>query len=138
MKYQLEQHKFKVDLEIPETTIWINGDKDSLDRALTNLISNSIKYSSKEKYLSIKLKIVDNNAIIEIADHGIGISMDDQKKIFNIFYRSQEKHIQSISGAGLGLAIVDHVMKAHKGHIDLLSNPGQGCKFTIRLPLVKI
>jgi signal transduction histidine kinase len=136
MKYQLEQHKFKVAVEIPDKVVYIQGDEDSLDRALTNLISNSIKYSSKERFLSIKLNLSDNHAAIEIADRGVGIGTDDQKKIFNIFYRSEEKHIQSISGAGLGLAIVNHVIKAHNGHVDLTSNPGQGSSFTLRIPIV--
>jgi signal transduction histidine kinase len=131
MKYQLEQHKFEVILEVPETQIYIQGDEDSLDRALTNLISNSIKYSTKEKNLSIKLNSSNNKATIEISDRGVGIEPEDQKRIFNIFYRSEEKNIQSISGAGLGLAIVDHVIKAHHGGIELESDPGHGCKFTI-------
>jgi signal transduction histidine kinase len=135
MKYQLSQHKFKVDVELPDTLIYIQGDEDSLDRALTNLISNSIKYSTKEKYLSIKLNSSNNHAMIEIADRGIGIDPEDQKRIFDIFYRSEEKHIQSISGAGLGLAIVDHVVKAHQGKIELESKPGQGSRFTIWIPI---
>jgi two-component system phosphate regulon sensor histidine kinase PhoR len=137
MKYQLSQYKFKVDVELPDTLIYIQGDADSLDRALTNLISNSIKYSTKEKYLLIKLNSSNNQAMIEIADRGIGIDPEDQKRIFDIFYRSEEKYIQSISGAGLGLAIVDHVVKAHQGKIELESKPGQGSKFTIWIPINK-
>jgi len=135
MKYQLLQHNFNVNLEIPDTQIIIQGDEDSLDRALTNLISNSIKYSTKEKYLSIKLFSPNNHATIEITDHGVGIDPDDQKKIFNIFFRSEEKHIQSVSGAGLGLAIVDHVIREHQGTVELESHPGKGSTFIIRFPI---
>jgi signal transduction histidine kinase len=137
MKYQLEQYKFVVDLEIPEEQICIKGDEDSLERVLTNLISNSIKYSSKIKYISIILRLSDNHAIIEISDQGVGIDPKEQKRIFDIFYRSENEYIQSVSGAGLGLAIVDHVIKAHHGTIKLESAPGQGSKFTIRIPMVK-
>jgi signal transduction histidine kinase len=135
MKYQLSQHEFKIDVDLPDVQINIQGDEDSLDRALTNLILNSIKYSTKEKYLSIKLRSHDNHALIEIADKGVGIDPEDQKRIFNIFYRSEKKHIQTISGAGLGLAIVDHVVKAHQGKIKLESKPGEGSRFTIRIPI---
>ena len=137
MKYQLSQHEFKVELELPDVQVTIQGEENSLDRALTNLISNSIKYSTIEKYLSIKLESLDNYALIEIADKGVGIDPEDQKSVFTIFYRSEKKHIQSISGAGLGLAIVDHVVKAHQGKIELESLPGQGSKFTIRIPMAK-
>jgi signal transduction histidine kinase len=135
MKYQLEQYKFEVELDIPDKTIVISGDEDSLDRALTNLISNSIKYSPKEKYLSIKLGLSGQEAYIEVKDKGIGIDKIDQKKIFDIFYRSEEQHIKSISGAGLGLAIVDHVIKAHRGKIELKSSTGKGSTFIVRLPI---
>jgi len=137
MKYQLSQYKFEVNVELPDTQIFILGDQDSLDRVLTNLISNSIKYSTKDKYLSIKLSSSDNHAVIEIIDHGVGIEQEDQTKIFDIFYRSEEKQIQSIGGAGLGLAIVDHVVKAHQGKIELESKPGQGSRFTIWIPINK-
>jgi signal transduction histidine kinase len=137
MKYQLEQYKFEVDLEIPEEQICIKGDEDSLDRMLTNLISNSIKYSSKIKFISIILRLSDNHAIIEVTDKGVGIDPKEQKRIFDIFYRSENEYIQSVSGAGLGLAIVDHVIKAHLGTLKLESTPGQGSKFTIRIPVVK-
>jgi len=137
MKYQLDQHKFAVELQMPASEIIIRGDLDSLDRAFTNLISNSIKYSSTQKNLLLKLYATENDAIIEIADKGVGIDPDDQKRIFNIFYRSGEKHIQSVSGAGLGLAIVDHVINAHRGKIELKSSLGQGSTFTIRLPMIK-
>jgi signal transduction histidine kinase len=134
MKYQLSQHKFQVRLNIPESPIFIQGDEDSLDRAFTNLISNSIKYSGKEKYLSINLTLEGSSTIVKIEDHGVGIHPDDQKRIFNIFYRSGLEHIQSVSGAGLGLAIVDHVIKAHHGKIELNSTPGEGTTFIIKLP----
>jgi len=133
-KYQLLQHEFNVNLELPEAQIIIQGDENSLERALTNLISNSIKYSTKDKYLSIKLTTSNNHALIEIADKGVGINPEDQKRIFNIFYRSEAKHIQSIGGAGLGLAIVDHVIKAHQGRIEVESKPMEGSRFTIWIP----
>ena len=137
MQYQLQQHHFKVELDLPADPIYIQGDEDSLDRALTNLISNSIKYSTKNKYLSIKMSISKSQAVIKIEDHGLGIHPDDQKNIFSIFYRSKGDHIQSISGAGLGLAIVDHVIKAHEGKIELNSTPGKGSSFILRLPIME-
>lgn len=135
MQYQLDQYGFKVDIRIPGNDIHIIGDEDSLSRAITNIISNAIKYSKKDRQLKLRLFTQDINAGIEISDKGIGIPTSEQKKIFNIFYRSSEIKIQSIGGAGLGLAIVSHVIQAHKGHIDLKSAPGSGSTFTLWIPL---
>jgi two-component system phosphate regulon sensor histidine kinase PhoR len=133
VQYQLRQYDFEVHLDLPENDIHLSGDQDSLDRALTNLISNAVKYSGENKYLSIRLFLKENTIGIEVADKGVGISPEDQEKIFEIFYRSNDKRIQEIGGAGLGLAIVDHFVKAHKGRIEIKSEPGQGSRFTIWL-----
>lgn len=134
MRYQLVQHSFKIDVELPDTPVFIRGDENALDRAITNIISNSIKYSTNEKYISIKLSSSKTQALIEVADKGLGINPEDQKQIFNIFFRSEQQHIQSISGAGLGLAIVDHVVKAHHGKVEIESNDNKGSRFKIWLP----
>ena len=133
VQYQLRQYDFEVHMDLPEDNIHLSGDQDSLDRALTNLISNAVKYSGKNKYLSIRLFLKNNTIGIEVADKGVGISPEDKENIFNIFYRSNDKHIQEIGGAGLGLAIVDHFVEAHKGRVELESEPGRGSRFTIWL-----
>ncbi len=74
-------------------------------------------------------------ALITIRDKGIGIAAADQKKIFNVFYRSQDSKVQSLGGAGLGLSLVTHFVKAHKGKIDLESELGKGSTFLLSLPI---
>ncbi len=138
MQYQLSQQGFEVRLVLPANKITIEGDEDSLDRAITNLISNAIKYSTKKKFLSVKLFTKDSQAAVEITDKGVGIPKADQQKIFDIFYRSEDEHIQTISGAGLGLTIVDHVVRAHRGKIEVDSTPGLGSRFTLWLPFKQI
>jgi signal transduction histidine kinase len=133
VQYQLRQYDFEVHMDLPEDNIHFSGDPDSLDRAITNLISNAVKYSGENKYLSIRLFSINNTIGIEVTDKGVGISPEEQEKIFEIFYRSNDKRIQEIGGAGLGLAIVDHFVKAHNGRIEIESEPGQGSRFTIWL-----
>jgi len=134
MQYELNLHHFKTRIELPEENICGFFDKDLLERAILNLISNAIKYSRREKYLAIRLITNGEETGIEISDKGIGIDPTEQKKIYDMFYRIRDKDIQAVGGAGLGLAIVHHVANAHKGRIGLESQPGKGSVFTLWLP----
>lgn len=136
MEYQLKQNHFTV------KTFWLNeikilADKDALAAALINLISNVIKYSEQDKYLKISADIENGYVVIGIEDHGIGISKIEQKKIFNTFYRSSDHKVQALGGAGLGLTLVRHIVKAHEGKIKVESKPGKGTRFNIHIPLGK-
>jgi len=133
MKYQLQQHQFRVDLHLSRKIPDIIADADALVQALTNLISNAIKYSGDIKYLAITTSLENNYAVIHVSDKGIGISPKEQKEIFKTFYRS--KNIKTQVGTGLGLSIVNHIMKAHRGKIKLKSSPGKGSTFSLFLPL---
>jgi len=135
MKYQLEENGFELNTQIPEDPIILSLDSDSIVEALTNLISNSIKYSLAEKHIFISVTYKKNFAIIRIKDRGVGISSADQKNIFDTFYRSEDKKIRSLGGAGLGLTLVQHIIEAHDGKIEVESELGRGSTFTIYLPL---
>jgi signal transduction histidine kinase len=135
MKYQLEQHAFKVDLNLIDQDIYLTADPDALIASLTNLISNAIKYSREEKYLSISISLTQEMLRICVEDKGVGISEEDQKHIFETFYRSRDDSIKAVGGVGLGLALVKHVVDAHKGKIELKSTPNKGTSFCIILPM---
>ena len=135
MKYQLDQHGYEVDLNLSEQKLIIPADGDAIVEALTNLISNAIKYSRDEKYISISASIEDNFAVIHVKDKGIGISLEEQDRIFDTFYRAEDEKIQSLAGAGLGLTIIRHIVEAHNGKIEVESSPGKGSKFSLYLPL---
>ena len=74
---------------------------------------------------------------VAIRDHGIGIQASEQKKIFEKFYRVGSALVHDVKGSGLGLSIVQHVVKAHGGRVEVASTPGEGTTFTIVLPLAK-
>jgi len=135
MRFQIKQHGFKTDVQLPEEDIVLSADRDALHEALINLIANAIKYTKSDKEIFVSAAMENNNVIISIADKGIGIAKEEQEKIFDTFYRSAEKHIQASGGAGLGLAIVSHIVNAHNGTITVSSRPGEGSIFTINLPL---
>jgi two-component system phosphate regulon sensor histidine kinase PhoR len=133
MKYQLQQHQFRIDLHLSRKIPDIIADADALVQALTNLISNAIKYSGDTKYLAITTSLENKYAVIHVSDKGIGISPKEQKEIFKTFYRS--KNIKTQVGTGLGLSIVNHIIKAHRGKIKLKSRLGKGSTFSLFLPV---
>jgi len=135
MHYQLLQRDFQVDFNRSEKEIFIVADNDALFAAILNIISNAIKYSVTEKYLGISVATEGRHVAIQIKDKGMGIASAEQTHIFETFYRSKEDKIQNMAGAGLGLTLVSHIIKAHHGEIKVTSRPGEGSTFTLLLPI---
>jgi len=113
------------------------GYEDQLYRLVMNLVSNAIQYSNAGGEVNLILESAANDAMIHIKDTGIGISPEDQTRIFNRFYRVNSDRSRTTGGAGLGLAIAEAIVKNHNGQIHLQSELGKGSIFTIRLPLTK-
>src|SRR5690606_28139953 len=111
------------------------GDSRVLVEALSNLLSNAIAYSPAGSHVGIGVK--HDGDIIEIAvtDQGLGISEEDQARIFERFYRADQARSRHTGGTGLGLSIVKHAIQRHGGEVRLWSREGQGSTFTIRLPV---
>jgi len=109
------------------------ADKALVVRMLTNLLSNAVKYSPEKSLITLRLKLEDGNAVLQVIDQGIGIEPDEQKHIFEPFYRSRSV-IDQVGGTGLGLSIVKDCVDLHGGTISVESAPGHGSTFTIRLP----
>lgn len=114
----------------------VMADRALLTVAVSNLITNAINYSPNGQPVSVTQKLVrDNVVLIRVTDRGIGIAPEDQKRVFERFYRVDKARSRSTGGTGLGLAIVKHVVANHGGSITLWSRPGTGSTFTIELPL---
>ncbi len=113
------------------------GDQDRLQQVLINLIDNAIKYSDLDQSVELVLEVTDQSALIHIHDHGIGIALPHQQRIFERFYRVDESMTRSRDGTGLGLAIAKSLIEGMDGRITLRSKPGEGSVFTISLPLWK-
>jgi signal transduction histidine kinase len=111
-------------------------DAKALSQVIHNLLSNALKYSSDSKEIRVVVRQQGGQAAISIADRGIGIPESEQKRIFEKFYRSESELVHNTKGAGLGLAIADHIVRAHGGRIAVSSKPGEGSCFTIFLPLL--
>lgn len=112
--------------------IW--GDIEAISETIINLIDNAIKYSKNEKRIIVRTKLEKNSIICEIEDFGIGISEDDQKKVFDKFFRATTENIHDTKGTGLGLSIVKSIMDEHNGKISLSSKIDLGSIFKLSFP----
>ena len=113
----------------------VQGDRSLLVTAISNLISNAINYSTVSMPVSISQKIVGDVIHVRVTDRGIGIAPEDQKRVFERFFRVDRARSRSTGGTGLGLAIVKHVVANHGGNITVWSRLGTGSTFTIELPI---
>ena len=114
---------------IPPVTV----DKELMRVAISNLMTNALKYSPAEKPVLVELEETPEAISVAVTDQGEGISPEEQARIFEKFYRSNNEVTASASGHGLGLAITQEIIRLHHGTITLESNPGEGSKFTIEL-----
>lgn len=133
--FHLINNGFKFDKEMNENIPKFKFDSEAISEAVINLIDNAIKYSTDKKYIKIKTDIVKDMATLEIIDKGIGISQEDQSKIFEKFYRVSTGLLHNTKGTGLGLSLVQHIISAHKGKIELKSKLGEGSSFKLLLPI---
>jgi two-component system phosphate regulon sensor histidine kinase PhoR len=109
----------------------ISGDAFHLERVFLNLFDNAIKYSKSQPKIEVNLYEKDNAAVVEITDNGIGIPGDEQKRIFDRFYRVSTGDLHNVKGFGLGLSYVKTIVELHGGKIEVESKPGKGSTFRI-------
>ncbi len=120
-------------LEITSRTA-VAHDRQAIGSVVLNLLINAYKYTRNEKKISVSVEDRDGQVIISVADNGIGIPRREAHRIFEPFYRVDSRLGSKSSGAGLGLAIVRHMVKAHRGEVLVESRENQGSCFTILLP----
>ena len=113
----------------------IHGDKEAMTEAIINLLDNAVKYSNHRKEITLRTGMRDGQTFVEITDKGVGISLKEQKAIFDKFYRVTNGEVHNVKGTGLGLALVKHIVEAHKGKIDLISAEGVGSTFRLSFPV---
>jgi len=109
-------------------------DADALTEALLNLLDNAVKYSPENKTVQVDLEYRVGQLRLAVKDQGIGITQKEQEHIFEKFYRAEDEFVRQAHGTGVGLAIVKHIVTAHKGSIEITSRPGRGATFAILLP----
>ena len=134
-RYHLEKKGFSIQEDIATDLPEMNFDGEAVASILVNLLSNAMKFSPKDKKVTIRLFKKNDNAVLQVADKGIGISHREISRIFKRFYRSKHEIVSESRGSGLGLTLVKHITEAHGGRIEVESEPGKGSIFSVILPL---
>ena len=120
-----------IPIEVIGEEAFVQGIPTLLEEMLVNLMDNSIKYNVEEGEITARIQKNKDKVVLEVADTGIGIPLEDQERIFERFYRVDKSHSKNISGTGLGLSIVKHIAAYHKAALSLESQVGKGT--TIRI-----
>lgn len=128
---------FTVETRIDENIPPVLADEDALRQALHNILDNAAKFSGREKNIDVAVTRQSNSVEIAVEDRGIGIPENEQKKVFEKFYRGKQASSVSPTGTGLGLTLVKHIMDAHGGDVVIRSQPGKGTCVSLILPLEK-
>ena len=121
-----------VALSAEHPRVWC--DKSALVDSLVNLLSNAYKYGGQPRKIEISTRMTEKTVNITVRDNGKGIARREHKRIFEKFYRVDDLLARQQEGSGIGLAIVQHVMRAHRGNVEVDSEPGRGSAFTLVLP----
>jgi two-component system sensor histidine kinase KdpD len=126
-----ESHPLRVDVS---TALVVHADGGFLKKVICNLLENAAKYSKPDTPITISAQRRGGSIAISVADRGVGIDPSEQALIFERFYRARS-HGEGTAGTGMGLAISRSIIEAHRGHIDVTSQPGQGSVFTFTIPI---
>jgi signal transduction histidine kinase len=136
-KFHLDEkgftHELRVDPGLPE----VLADPDAVAQALINLLENAVKYSPHQKQVRVQVGASDGRVRLSVSDRGVGISEEDQARVWEDYYRAREARALGTRGSGLGLSVVRHIVRAHKGSVELESRPGIGSTFTLVFPAAR-
>lgn len=125
-----------IELDLPDQPLMIEGDELRLEQVLQNLVQNAAKYSPQNDQIVIQVHTEADQVIIEVIDHGIGIPYEDQSMLFSQFFRAENAKTQHINGFGVGLYVVNEIVKQHNGTISVQSEENNGSTFRVQLPLM--
>ena len=123
--------------DIPEGLPPVHGDRDALASAVINLMDNALKYSPGQSQVLLAAHSKNGRLSISITDHGPGISLGEQARIFERFYRGGGELSRQVKGAGIGLSLVKRIVEDHGGDVSVVSHPGEGSSFTIDLKVAR-
>lgn len=129
------RHQFDLQAEQPAS---IRGSAQELHSAVSNLVSNAVRYTPRGGRIRIAWQIADGQGLISVEDNGIGIEAQHIQRLTERFYRVERGRSRETGGTGLGLAIVKHVLERHQAKLEIASRPGQGSIFTVRLPAPRV
>jgi signal transduction histidine kinase len=128
---------FDIELKAQSPIPLVAVDRTALSQAITNLIDNAIKYSGDSRKVVVGASVEEQFLAIAVRDFGVGINKEDIDRVFERFFRGGDELTRTVKGSGLGLTLVKEIVEAHRGRIQVESEPGKGSVFSIRLPLAQ-
>ena len=134
-KLRLEDAGFHYEVALPDQVPMVLGDGRALQHCLLNLLDNAVKYSRDRKEVKVAVASQNGQVSLSVSDRGIGIPPEEKDRIFEKFARVETGLVHDVKGAGLGLSLVDMLVRAHHGRVEVTSTPGEGSTFTILLPV---
>jgi two-component system phosphate regulon sensor histidine kinase PhoR len=136
-QHRLAKAEMSIEADLDPDLPMVRLDANAFTLAVLNLIDNAIKYAPEGKRIAVGLHADGpHHVALSVKDWGPGIDPEEQHQIFERFYRAKAVRLKPIRGSGIGLALVEHITKAHHGQVAVASEPGKGATFTIRLPVV--
>ena len=132
---QMDKRNGKLEFHPEADQTVVSGDLMHLTNVISNLMENAMKYTNRNPENTISTMNENNSVVVSVADNGIGISKEDQKRIFDKFYRVPTGNVHNVKGFGLGLSYVKLIVEEHGGTIKIKSEPHKGSRFDIQLPL---
>jgi signal transduction histidine kinase len=135
LQSQFEQGRFNVAVRVEPNLPSVDIDAGAVQQAIENLLANAMKYSREHRDIEVDVAREGGSVVVRVADHGIGIARRDLRHVFRKFYRVESGLGGGPQGCGLGLAIVDHTMRGHRGTVSVQSEPGHGSTFTLAFPI---
>jgi len=129
-----QRRSVELSIDVPASGLMVRADGGAVSDALLNLLTNACKYGGDPTRVRVAVEETERFVRLSVTDNGAGIPAAEHKRIFQKFYRVDDRLSREREGSGLGLAIVKHVMKAHKGRVELSSHPGKGSTFSLLLP----
>ena len=135
VKPQIEEKRLSFEVSIPEKLPEPLIDKDKIATVLVNLLGNAIKYTPEGGRVAFRIHATDQNLEIDVEDTGVGIAENELPKVFDKFFRSDDARVQEQQGTGLGLALVQEVVRLHGGRVSVESEIDKGSTFQVVLPI---
>ena len=132
----IASRQLEVTFEVPAEPVMILADARGLETMVSNLMTNALKFTEDGGWVRCRLEVVAGKARLEVSDNGLGIPESEQPSLFTRFFRSSTAQEHAIQGSGLGLTIVDSIVKSHSGEISVVSAHLRGSTFTVTLPLL--
>lgn len=135
---RIENRKADVTLKLSAQNILVNGDREFLLHVLMNLLDNAMKYSEGKPNISIVTNNLKQMMVIDVMDQGIGMSREEQRHVFDRYYRGHSGDVHDVKGFGIGLSYARMILEAHGGKMEVRSRKGSGSIFTIYIPYLVV